>query len=360
MNATPLMRAALRPLYRAAKQAHSGLLLQRGLIEHREGDATAKTDHIDRICRSAIGGFYRRAYDRWTRATADTRRFRSVTLRLQTRLFIGLTGGGMLETGCVISHSHGAPCIPGSSVKGLVSAHARDRLGADGAAVCDELFGATASEERSAGLSGLITFHDAWWVPGPAAEHRADEAEREEGGHPLVQEIVTTHHPDYYGDDGRTPATDFDSPIPNAQIAVRGAFFFVIEGPARCMALAEPMLVDALTTRGAGAKTRAGYGVFEAPPAGASPGRAPGSAWVDQKIAEQSASPGVQPDQALRGKRLAEAWAALDDETLRQAVLADIRARWKARGWWDAPQGGAAKKAKALYDAGAVAESENR
>ena len=128
----------------------------------------------------------------------------------------------MLETGYAIGHSHGAPYIPGSSVKGVVNAHARERFDSEdgGKEIRHELFGASATEAPPAGLSGLLTFHDAWWVPGSAA-------------HPLAPEIVTTHHPEYYGQDGRTPATDFDSPIPNAQIAVHGAFRFVIEGPAR-------------------------------------------------------------------------------------------------------------------------------
>lgn len=121
----------------------------------------------------------------------------------------------MLETGCAIAHSYGAPYIPGSSIKGVVSSHARhDRNLPD--VDCNELFGVEPSEDNPAGLSGLITFHDAWWVPNPYQRN------------PLVQEVVTTHHPDYYGDEVNTPATDLDSPIPNAQIAVHGSFLFVL------------------------------------------------------------------------------------------------------------------------------------
>ena len=127
--ATKLMRADLRPLYEAATgDPHPGLLLQRGLAEH-DDDADIKKEHVERICASTAGDFYRRAYDRWTRATADAARFRSVNLKLRTRLFIGLTGGGMLETGCAISRAHGTPYIPGSSVKGIVAAHAEHGLG---------------------------------------------------------------------------------------------------------------------------------------------------------------------------------------------------------------------------------------
>ena len=85
-------------------------------------------------------------------------------LKLRTRLFIGLTSGGMLETGCAISRAHGTPYIPGSSVKGLVAAHAIERLDESGDAFC-ELFGARPTENRPAALSGLLAFHDAWWDP---------------------------------------------------------------------------------------------------------------------------------------------------------------------------------------------------
>ena len=161
------------------------------------------------------------------------------------------------------------------------------------------------------------------------------------------------------------PATDFDSPVPNAQVAVQGAFLFVIEGPREWLDFAEQMLVSALVTRGAGAKTRAGYGLFAAPDSpgsdevgGSRDSSNPGREWVDAELEELSARPGVQPDQALRGKALAEAWSSIDDPSLKQAALADIRARWEKKGWWDVPQGGAARKARAIYDAYVAQQDE--
>ena len=351
MSATPLRRAALDALYDAAvrdaapgalRQAasHPGLLLQRGLREHNDGDQNLKTEHVDRVCKSAVGAFYRRAFERWKRATADASRFRVVALELETRLFIGLTGGGMLETGCAISHSYGTPYIPGSSVKGVVAGYARNRIGTESGYI-HELLGMDAEYHRSAGLSGLLTFHDAWWKPSSAE-------------FPLVQEVVTTHHRDYYGKEGEQPATDFDSPVPNVQIAVRGGFLFVVEGPADWLEVAEHMLVGALTTHGAGAKTRAGYGLFRAPDADAASAVSvpnPGRDWVDAKLEALNARPGVTPDQALRGKGLAEAWSAIEDPDIKKAAHADIRARWTEKGWWGTPRGGAAKKAKEIYDA---------
>jgi CRISPR-associated protein Cmr6 len=251
MAVTPLVRAAVEPLYRDARDAHPGLLLQRGYPEHDPDKADGKTAHIRRVCAIGASDFYRRAYARWVRATADDTRFAGTALELETRLFIGLSGSGMLETGCAIHHSYGVPYIPGSSVKGVVNAFVR-KTGLE-RSLCDEVFGAPAdpkSDHRD-GLAGLIAFHDTWWVPGSAAT-------------PLVEEVVTTHHLEYYGTEGAVEATDLDSPVPNAQVAVRGSFLFTLEGPAEWLKLAVEMLEKALISRGIGAKTRAGYGLMRA------------------------------------------------------------------------------------------------
>ncbi|MCP9448344.1 MAG: hypothetical protein NNA22_12355, partial [Nitrospira sp.] len=76
----------------------------------------------------------------------------------------------------------------------------------------------------------------------------------------------------------------------------------------------------------------------------------PRSSWVDQKLAELCSKPGIKPDDALRGTALAEAVRAIEDPTVRADALADIVARWKEKGWWDQTSGGAAKKAKAMYE----------
>ncbi|MCP9469907.1 MAG: RAMP superfamily CRISPR-associated protein [Nitrospira sp.] len=72
--------------------------------------------------------------------------------------------------------------------------------------------------------------------------------------------------------------------------------------------------------------------------------------WVEQKLAELCSKPGIKPDDALRGSALAEAVRAIEDPALRAQALADIVARWQEKGWWDNTTGGAAKKAKAIYE----------
>ncbi len=336
---TPLIRTALRDAYARAQQAHPGLLIQRGYQEYdNETDAgrARKTRHIQRISAIPPSAFYINAYQRWSDLVrSDILRFRVVEIALESRLFIGLTAGGMLETGCAIHHSYGMPYLMGSSIKGAVAAHVRaSPFGKAHPEVCNDLFGAEPSKVHP-GLAGVYTFHDAWWVPGSAPT-------------PMVQEVVTTHHLDYYGKEGEVPASDLDSPVPNAQIAVRGTFLFVIEGPPAWMHLAEAMLHSTLAESGLGAKRRAGYGYFVGGSGGSGePG--PRCLWVDDAIQALVQKNRSKEDEALRGKGLAEAWRAIADPDLKARALADIRARWQAHGWWDHPPGGSARKAKTIY-----------
>ena len=331
---TRLMRESLAALYATARRAapHAGLLLQQGWEEHVEGEAKAK--HVRKVCEVNVDSLYDRAFHRWQEATADQTRFRQLRLDLKSRLFIGTAGGGALETSCAISHSYGVPYIPGSSIKGVVNTHARQRFdGGDGHKVCDELFGSGAGQQPSAGLAGLIGFHDAWWVP------RSAQA-------PLVPEVVTSHHPEYYSRDGKSPATDFDSPVPNAQVAVQGSFLFVMEGPCEWLELAADILTDALHTRGLGAKTRAGYGYFSADPEAVPE---PTCEWVGETIAKLMHQNKASEGDTLRGRQLAGEWAKIEEPAVKREAFEDIRRRWQDEGWWDQPQGKAARAAKAIY-----------
>jgi CRISPR-associated protein Csm5 len=79
-------------------------------------------------------------------------------------------------------------------------------------------------------------------------------------------------------------------------------------------------------------------------------GRTPRCSWVDDTLKALCSKPGIKPDDALRGKALAEAVKAIEDEKTKQAALADIVARWKEKGLWDSKLSGSAKQAKAIYD----------
>lgn len=259
MTATALMRSELQELFKKAKDAHPGLLLQKGLSKHDPDDSlnSAKAEHIARLCAIPASRFYERAFQRWKKITADTNRFLTVELILETRLLTGSATGGALETGCALHHTYGTPYLAGSGIKGVVNSHVRKSGFCDtDPDIRDELFGAEANEERPQGLSGLITFHDAWWIPGSTDT-------RGQRGTPLVADIVNCHHRAYYtpkNPEKRSLPSDFDDPIPNKRIAVRGSFLFVIEGPLAWLPLALDMLIEALQQHGFGARTSRGFG----------------------------------------------------------------------------------------------------
>lgn len=217
---------------------------------------------------------------------------------------------------------------------------------------------------RSIHWKGLLAFDDAF----------PDEKAT------LAVDILNPHHKTYYeglskenqekGLPWPTPH-DAENPVP--------VFFLTVAPGARFTFSARPLhgrealwkaigdwkaLLDAAFDHardwlGFGAKTAVGYGAFEI---SASSDRGEGEkaaergeprcVWVDQTLAKIVAETHSKPDDALRGKRLAEAWREIQDAQLKQEALEDIRRRWEQKGWWSDPSGKAAKQAKAIYEGG--------
>lgn len=254
----PLVRKDLRGLLAQATSAHPGLLLQRGWADYVKTDsdnagAGGKTQHIQRICKMPADDYYTHAFERWLNVTADAKRFVRCAMTIEGRLLIGLNGGGALETGCAVSQTYGVPYLPGSSIKGAVYAWATVNLKDIDA--LNYIFGAGADTDNPSGLSGTIAFHDAWWIPDSGGGSHKNK--------PFAEDVLTPHHSEYYGSEGNTPATDLDSPVPNALIGVRGSFLFTLEGDPLWIKLAIFMLQQALSENGIGAKTAAGYGYLK-------------------------------------------------------------------------------------------------
>lgn len=248
-----LRRQAIRDeWFDGAVSANAGLLLRRGLKDYDEGrtsgdkakGGSAKQKLIERLAGIAPSGGYELAFERWRNATTDPARFTRFSASLIGRLYIGLSRESALETGITVQHAWGMPMIPGSALKGVARAVARERL-ADKPDLVNWLFGAD-NHSEAAPETGALVFHDAWWVP---------------EGKPFAGEIVTPHHVEYYKGGG-APATDFDSPVPSPQIAAQGAFYFVIEGDENWRRVAEQLLRIALEERGVGGKRSSGYGFF--------------------------------------------------------------------------------------------------
>ena len=150
--------------------------------------------------------------------------------------------------GLTLHRTYGVPVIPGSALKGVVRACARERWAVDGDTMAI-LFGTTES-------AGYLRFHDAWWVPDGSDGF-------------LAREVTCVHHREYYGGGGAclegkpVGLLDMDSPNPVPWVAATGRFLFAVEGPGGWHERAVELLTDALTTRGIGAKTAAGYGLLQ-------------------------------------------------------------------------------------------------
>lgn len=254
---TDLVREEIKAAFRFSDNSvNPGLLLQKGLLEanpEKNSDGKSdnkKTGHLEEIVKLPASSEYKRAFNRWFDLTKDENRFSQTAMTLENRLLIGLTGNAALETGCSLSRNYGMPYIPGSSVKGVVRAWANQHL-AGHSDELEQLFG-TADSEQPYRVSGLVTFHDAWWIPDPVKkEHK-----------PFVLDVVTTHHQAYYNGNQAEPS-DKDSPIPNHLLAVQGSFLFVLEGEPAAIELCQTIVEKALADNGIGAKTAAGYGYMK-------------------------------------------------------------------------------------------------
>jgi hypothetical protein len=100
--------------------------------------------------------------------------------------------------------------------------------------------------------AGLVTFHDALYVPGSLADNK-----------PFAADVLTVHQKGYYDSSGQSAPNDYDSPNPVAFLTVRPKcrLLLVLSGPSEWTELAAQLLADALKNWGVGGKTAAGYGI---------------------------------------------------------------------------------------------------
>ncbi len=212
---------------------------------------------------------------------------RVVTLEatLGSRMMVNLAGGVVENAGIALDRCFGLPLIPGSAVKGITRVQALWEIHE---AKGDEklrllrlamlLFGFGAHDLRG----------DFGWAGGErAAQTIADEMGSQEfkgcacflPAYPttpatLVVEMVNPHYPNYYS--GRSPrAEENENPIPNYFPAVESGSCFgfatslnrIPDLPgvtaAALLAQVKEWLERAVTRKGVGAKTAAGYGWFE-------------------------------------------------------------------------------------------------
>ncbi|WP_129628472.1 type III-B CRISPR module RAMP protein Cmr6 [Candidatus Oscillochloris fontis] len=206
----------------------------------------------------AVLDLYRCSFRRWRDTLthlADTE------LRLATargRVVVGIGNASVLETAISLQRTYGIPYIPGSALKGLAAAYARQRLDdtwGKPATIYDPddpaqqppsayelLFGATST-------AGYVTFHDALWYPDDPAHPQS-----------LAADVLTVHHQAYYNQGGSQAPTDWDSPMPIPFLTATGSFLLALSGPPAWRSRAFEILAAALDQMGVGAKTSSGYG----------------------------------------------------------------------------------------------------
>jgi CRISPR type III-B/RAMP module RAMP protein Cmr6 len=243
-----LSRRELLPDYSQAH--HPGLLLERGLSLIKKSDASgtalanktvgdkeppAVNALIEKSCEIKVAD-YSSWFSDWQSSLVrfGARCFQATTTG---RMVVGLGNESVLETAISLHRIYGVPFIPGSALKGLASSYARQRLqGWDHSGDAYKiLFGDTTT-------AGYVTFWDALAIQ-----------------HQLHPDIITVHHPEYYGSGDKPPA-DWDDPTPIPFISASGSFLIALSGPAEWIKTAHGILKLALEEYGIGAKTSSGYG----------------------------------------------------------------------------------------------------
>ena len=249
---------------------------------------------IEMLANMSVSPDYARSFERWKQSFSSVGD-RLAELKLSSRLLIGHGNSSATGVGLTVHHTWGVPVIPGSALKGLLAHYIDATYGPTDASIAqwelqgDELtrakyqgvtrngrriergpgtyyralFGATDARDddvmrehdiEAGATIGLVTFHDALYVPNSIADNK-----------PFAADVLTVHQKEYYNSLGQRAPNDYDSPNPVAFLTVRpdASLLFVLSGPEEWTELAEKLLHDALANWGVGGKTSAGYGRVE-------------------------------------------------------------------------------------------------
>lgn len=227
---------------------HPGLALAR-YLEGQDDENKAVRNLHNAVKSSAAGKAYQTAYTRWERMAADAG-FQLFREKLGGPLAVGLGNESVTEVGLTTHFTYGMPVIPGSAVKGLCRRGAL--LLQRQEKITQEQFLTIVGDTQGA---SFFTFWDAWYDPASVQ------------GKPFHRDVITVHHPIYYGKKGKEGwPTDFDDPNPVPFLVVKpGAqFLFAIQAPNESWGTFVRELIRwSLRHLGAGGKTNAGYGWFD-------------------------------------------------------------------------------------------------
>lgn len=208
------------------------------------------SDHLDRIAgRTALSG-YDKAFKRMRARTHAGPPYRSVLCA--TSLAPVLCGMGERtpgENGLTLHPVYGVPFLPGTSLKGILRAWVLSQdWGEDwreGGGYFRDLFGVGGHD----GVAGVLDILDALPVPTSTM---------------FTVDVLTPHYERYYQSIRADAPLGWEGPNPVRFLAAAKGLDFriVIEGDPAWVPKATEWLALALSERGLGAKSRAGYGRF--------------------------------------------------------------------------------------------------
>lgn len=289
------MRQVLRDSIDREVPDHLGLAYD-GWAPTEVADGKVSDDNrrpwLEKLAELAVSPDYARSFERW-KASFSNAGDRLAELTLASRLLIGHGNASAIDVGLTVHHTWGVPVIPGSALKGLVAHYVdatygptepgktpweqqgdervradyqgvtwnRRRIERGPGAVYRALFGAPDAREDKAmrehgfaagAAAGVVTFHDALYVPGSIPDNK-----------PFAADVLTVHQKGYYDSSGQSAPNDYDSPNPVAFVTVRPKcrLLLALSGPSEWTELAGQLLADALKNWGVGGKTAAGYGI---------------------------------------------------------------------------------------------------
>lgn len=241
-----------------AGRDHAGLVLHRFLQGMEPAD---KSRHVQAMSNMPLPTIYPDAFDRWDQAMRALNAAR-IDCTTDGPLVVGTGNMSPTEVGITLHHTYGVPVVPGEALKGLCRAAAANVLLPNGQRLDDDsvtaLFGQwtplESLREANEPEQGRVHFWEALVCP----QQR-----------PFQQDVITTHHPDYYGrktgTDGEpiwpSPSDD-PTPIPFVSIKPGTRFRIALTAPddPSYLDLVIKVLRYGLSELGIGAKTNVGYG----------------------------------------------------------------------------------------------------
>jgi len=134
---------------------------------------------------------YTYAYNQWLAGMAELHDAEVLEIKSITPVFLGTGNASVHEAGLLLMKPWGVPYISGTTLKGAVSGYLARNGGKDWTRSPKksdyqlQLFG---GPKGKVSYVGNIVFGDAWITP---------ECVRK--GHWYIDDIITTHHKEYYG-----------------------------------------------------------------------------------------------------------------------------------------------------------------